>query len=468
MRVYPRKMSRRWALRGAGACLALPLLDAMRPEGRVVHASATPSPRRWVMWQFPTGHRADTWRVAGPGEGETEWELSPALEPLGELGLKSEVSIVQGTASAPYAHGPGASHTCGISAQLSGVRCPRDVPRNGRTIDQQIADVIQGSAPIHSLQLGTTVLHENPNDEPGYSANIKDHLSWKDASTPLPKQIDPARVFQRLFGDQIEGVDQDELTFLRRQRLRASMLDAVLDEAQSLSDRLGQADRQKIEQYLDNVRAVERSIQLAPRNDESGLCDVLGRVGSFSAPDDIEDHVRQMNQLMVLALQCDVTRVVVFQYETTVTTIRHPFVGVEQPYHLGVAHHSGDAKKLEDYYRVNRWLVSQFGSFVAALRDSEEADGSSLLDHCAVVMTSELGDGSAHSHTNLPCLIAGGAGGRLRKGGNFRPTNEPFMRVLLATANAVGAELDGWGLDYTRGNENPSEKIEGALTQLLT
>jgi hypothetical protein len=241
----------------------------------------------------------------------------------------------------------------------------------------------------------------------------------------------------------------------------------VLTEADSLQSQLGQADRQKLEQYLDSVRSIERSIQVAPRNNDSGMCDAQGRVASFYAPDDIEDHVRQMNELMVLALQCDITRVIVFQYETTVTTILHPFVGVDQPYHLGVAHHGNNAKKLDDYYRVNRWLVSQFGEFVAALRDSQEADGSSLLDHCAAIMTSELGDGSSHSHDNLPCLIAGSAGGALASGKNFRRPGEQFMHVLIATAQAVGAEFDRWGLDYTEGTK-PTRPIVGALDGLLT
>lgn len=460
----PIRLSRRFALKGLGASLALPALDAMQPVGSPARAASTASPKRWIMWHFPTGYREETWRVAG-GDGELDWPLSPALEPLGELGVKEYVSLVQGT-RAPYADGHNAGHTCGISGQLSGFLCPADIPQNRRTIDQGIADAIQGEAPIHSLQLGTSVLVENPNDEPGYSSTIKDHLSWKDELTPLPKQIDPAKVFQRLFGDVVTEVDADEIAFARRQMLRQSILDTVLTEADSLQSRLGQADRQKIEQYLDNVRTIERGIQIAPRNNASGMCDAQGRVGSFDVPDDIEDHVRQMNDLMVLALQCDMTRVIVFQYETTVTTIRHPFVDVYQPYHLGVAHHNKDAGKLDAYYRVNRWLVSQFGEFIAALRDSQEADGSNILDNSAVVMTSELGDGSAHLHTYLPCLVAGRAGGALRAGGNYRHTNEQFMRVLLATAQAVGAPIDGWGIDYTQGN-SAGLQISGALTSLL-
>ncbi len=458
------RLSRRFALKGLGASLALPALDAMQPTMRTARAGAAAPPKRWILWHFPTGYREETWRVVG-GEGERDWELSPALEPLGELGIKEDVTIVQGT-RAPYADGLGASHTCGISGQLSGYLCPLEVPENRRTIDQGIADELQGDSPVHSLQLGTSVLHENPNDEAGYAANIKDHLSWKDDLTPLPKEVDPAKVFQRLFGDAVEDVDLDEIAFQRRQVLRQSILDTVVTEADALQSRLGEADRQKVEQYLDNVRTIERSIQVAPRNNQSGACDAQGRVGSFDTPDDIEDHVRQMNELMLLALQCDITRVIVFQYETTVTTIRHPFVGVDRPYHLGVAHHNHDEEKLDDYFRVNRWLVSQFGEFVASLRDSEEPDGSRLLDNCLAVMTSELGDGSAHLHTNLPCLIAGNAGGRFQSGANFRFTNEQFMRVLLSTAQAVGADLDEWGLDYST-SRAPTRGIEGALDSLL-
>ncbi len=459
-----KKLSRRFALQGLGASLALPALEAMQPQTKVVHAGTPAPPKRWIMWHFPTGYREETWRVAG-GDGETDWEPSPALQPLADLGIKDEISIVQGT-RAPYSNGIGASHTCGISGQLSGVMCPPEVPQNARTIDQGIADQIQGDAPIHSLQLGTAVLHENPNDEPGFSANIKDHLSWKDESTPLPKEIDPAKTFQRLFGDQVGEIDQDAIAFERRKLLRRSILDSVVREAESLQSRLGQADTHKVEQYLDNVRSIERAIQVAPRNNESGMCDPQGRVASFSAPDDIEEHVRQWNELMLLALQCDMTRTIVFQYETTVTTIRHPFLGVDAPYHIGVAHHNYNVVKLDYYYKVNRWLVSQFGEFVKSLAESEDADGSRLLDNCAVVFTSELGDGSRHVHTNLPCLLAGSAGGALKTGGNFRFTNEQFMRVLMATGQAVGADIDQWGLDYDE-SSNPSRKISGIASALL-
>jgi hypothetical protein len=459
------KLSRRFMLRGAGASVALPLLDAMRPKTRLAHADSFRAPQRWVMWHFPTGYRENKWSVAGEGNGETDWELSPTLEPLGELGLKQDVTVVQGL-RAPYADGPGASHTCGLSGQLSGFLCPHEVSENHRTIDQEIADQISGDTRVRSLQLGTSILHENPNDEPGYSANIKDHLSWQDSLTPLPKQIDPAAVFERLFGEEIAAVDDDDVAFQRRQRMRQSILDAVLTEADALSPRLGTADRQKLDQYLGNLREIERGIQDSPRNNESGMCDIQGRVGSFHAPDDIEDHVRQMNSLMLLALQCDITRVIVFQYETTVTPIRHPFLNVNAPYHLGVAHHNNDPEKLIDYTIVNRWLVRQFGEFALSLKESEEADGSTLLDNCAVIMTSELGDGSAHLHTNLPCLVAGSAGGNLVPGRFLRRTNEQFMRLLTGTAQAVGADIEGWGLDYTQ-SQDPDVEIRGTLPGLL-
>ncbi len=456
-------LSRRHLLLGAGASVALPFLEAMSPRSSVARASVV-APRRWVLWHFPTGYRRDTWVVDGPGEGEKDWKLTPSLEPLGELGLKGDVSVIQGTGSTYYARSQGASHTCGVSAQLTGFNCTPELSVNRRTIDQDIADSIGRDTPIRSLQLGTRILHENPNDEPGYSSVLKDHLSWKDDATPLPKQVDPAQVFKRLFGDIVTDDALSAAEEARSQRLRRSVLDTVLTDARSLSSYLGSRDRQKLEQYLDNVREVEASIQAAPRNDSSGMCSAQERVASFHAPDDIEDHVRQMNQLMLLALQCDATRVIVFQYENTVTPIRHPFLGVNAPYHLGVTHHSSDLEKLRDYATVNRWLVSQYGEFVKSLKESEDVDGESLLHNCSVVMTSELGDGNSHDHGDLPCLLAGRAGGALQSGRHLWRAGADFMQVLIGTAQAVGAKIDSFGVDYRGKQDAP---IDGPLPGLL-
>lgn len=457
----PWHLSRRFLLRGLGASLALPLLDAMEPTIKKARAQGEAAPSRWVLWHFPSGYNDRLWVPEGPGEGETDWPLSPALEPLGELGIKGDVSVVTGL-SAPYADGRGASHTCGISGQLSGFLCPNEVSENRTTIDQGIAGLISKDTKFPSLQLGTAILHENPNDEPGYSANIKDHLSWKNSTTPLPKEVNPGRVFQRLFGDEVD-ISEDAIALQRRERTRRSILDTVLDEADGLEGKIGRNDREKIDQYLESVREIERAIQVAPRNNDSGMCDAQGRVGTFGTPDDIQLHVAQMNQLMALALRCDITRVVVFQYETTVTSILHPFLDVRAPFHLGVAHHGRDDLKLEYYFKVNRWLVSQFGEFVKLLKDSPDGDGVSLLDHSAVVMTSELGDGDAHNHVNLPCLVAGNAGGQLGPG-RFLERDDQFMRLLISTAQAVGADIDGWGTDYNSADGGP---IRGALPGFL-
>lgn len=458
------EIPRRWLLRGGAAAVGLPLLDAMAPEMQRARAQGSGPPKRWVLWHFPAGYRRTTWNVAGEA-GSRDWEVSPALEPLEELDIKADVSVVQGC-RARYADGFGAGHTCGISGQLSGFLCQQGLPENRRTIDQEIASHIAGDTAIPSLQLGTEILQEDPNDEKGYAANIKDHLSWKDATTPLPKQVDPVRVFERLFGETVDVPAEGELSGALRTELRASILDHVLEEADALQSKLGGADKQKVEQYLSSIRDVEKSIQAAARNNESGTCDAQGRAGSFRRPDDIEDHVRQMNDLMALAFACDATRVIVFQYETTVTSIRHPFLGVNVPYHLGVTHHGSRPESLHNYTLVNRWLVSQFGELVAKLKEIPEADGSTILDNSALIMTSELGDGDLHDHDNLPCLLAGSAGGNLSPGRLVLGSNQDMMRVLIASAQAVGADIDEFGWDYSRSSQ-ASVPLKGALEGLL-
>jgi hypothetical protein len=340
--------------------------------------------------------------------------------------------------------------------------CEQGLPENRRTIDQEIAAQIAGDSQIPSLQLGTAVLHEDPNDEKGYASNIKDHLSWKNNTTPLPKQIDPAVVFERMFAISADSAEPSAL----RNSLKLSVLDHVLAEAALLDRKLGQADQQKLEQYLSAVRDIEKSIQRAPRDNQSGACDAQGRAPSFRRPDDIEDHVRQMNELMLLALQCDMTRVIVFQYETTVTSIRHPFLGVEAPYHIGVSHHASRPEALNDYFKVNRWLVSQFGELVSKLKSTEEAGGQTLLDNSVVIMTSELGNGDLHDHVNLPCLLAGSAGGSIAPGRLIDGNNQEFMRVLISSAQAVGADIDAFGFDYAKSGR-PTPALRGGLDGIL-
>jgi hypothetical protein len=428
MIVMQSALPRRTFLRGMGATLALPLLDAMVPalsaQARVVAGSV----RRLGYVYIPMGMNAAAWTP----EGDGTLQLSPSL--LSLTPVIDHVTVLSGLELRnAYTTGNHASSNCAFLSCSKARRTEGSDYLLGTTVDQIAAQAIGKETPLPSLEIGTDLLAQVGNCDNGYACAYQNNLSWSSATTPLPTEADPRVVFERLFGDG-GGPDQ------RRAELRksGSILDWMTADLARLRRELGPGDRTRVGQYLDSVREVERRIQRAEQADAASLPE-LARPASVPAV--WEDHVRLMFDLQVLALQADATRVITFQMARETSTRTYPHIGVPEPHHP-VSHHVNDPEKLLKLAKINAHHVSLFAYLVEKLAATPDGDGS-LLDHTLYLLGSGMGNPDVHDHSNLPIVVAGGRGARFKGGRHIRfnsPT--PLANLHLTLLDKVGVHLD--------------------------
>ena len=422
-----RPLSRRTLLAGAGTLLALPALEAMWPTGRA--SAAATSPLRMFTFHFPIGVNRAAWKATGT---ETSWTLGQSQAPLAPH--QNDLCVVTGVNNAGDTSGT-AGHTCNMATFLTALDVPAGISGLGTSADQMIAEKLKGQTRLRSLELGTSVLYENPNAEAGYDPVLKDHLSWNN-NTPLPKEVDPGKVWDRLFAGTDPNATSAEVA--RRKHYGQSVIDAVRGDATALQSKLGKADNAKLDQYLSGVRELELRIAATA----GGGCAAGARPG---APADIRQRVTQMLDMMVLAAMCDVTRVMTFSYENTVTEQTHPWLGVNEGYHIGVTHNQPGAP----YVTVNTWLVSQLAYLLNKMKQVTEPGGT-LLDNSIVYFASELGEGSSHDDSDLPIVIAGRAGGKLTPGRLLSRQGNGNGNVLISFMRAFGLPATSFGNGFTQ------------------
>jgi hypothetical protein len=440
---------RRTFLSGAAAMIGLPILDIMGPHIRRAQAQGQPAPRRLVFFGIPAGVNTAAWAPIGTGAGYT---LSSTLSPLQPL--KGDVSILTGINNSA-ANGP-RGHTCGIGAFLTCYKIPMTDPAvtESISVDQVAASYLGQFTRLPSIELSTHVLHEVPNAESGFSPAYKNVVSWKNATASLPFETIPQAAFDRLFAGVTTTGTTDAgaaAAAAKRAMYRQSVLDSVKADIASISARGSAADQAKMDQYLSSLRELEKEIQTNPPDGTSGGTAAACNPGTRPAagtPKDIRDHVKQMLDIMVLAMQCDATRVLTFCYENTVTSIVHSFLGVNVDYHGGVTHHGGDPVKLANYAMVNQWLVSQLAYLLTQMKAIKEPDGT-LLDNSAVFFSSEITDGNLHNHSNLPIVLAGRGGGMLNPGRAIPFQNGAVANLFISMLRTVGVNVTKFGADGT-------------------
>lgn len=425
-------LSRRTFLRGLGTAIALPFLESALPrEARA--AGEASAPLRFMTFHIPIGVNREAWAPSG---SETDWKLGASQEPL--AALKDDVCLITGISNSGNESG-NAGHTCNAATFLTARDVPSGIKSMGTSTDQMIAASLKGKTRFASVELGTSILNENPNDEPGFDPVLKDHLSWADG-TPLPKEINPSAVFDRLFAGLTSGPEVDEAAVARRRHYSQSVIDAVRADAQSLQKKLGKADNVKLDQYLTGVRELE--LRIARAATPAAVCTPGARPGP---PADIRARVTQMLDLSVLAFACDVTRVITFGYEHTVTERSHPWVGVDEGYHIGVTHNNPGAP----YAAVNKWLVSQLAYLLDKLKKTTDVTGT-LLDNSIVYFASELGEGSSHSAREIPTIVAGRGGGRIKSGRLLARSGQGNGNVLLSLMGAFGVNPGTFGNGFNQ------------------
>ena len=431
MIITKKALPRRTFLRGMGASLALPLLDAMVPSMTALAKTPAEPVRRLGFVYIPMG--CDVTRWTPPGEGRLV-ELSPTLQSLSpivdqltvitNLELKNAYPGTHATSNAAFLSAATAKWTESTDYHL------------GTTVDQIAAQQIGQQTLLPSLELAMDLLTMVGQCDNGYACVYQNNLSWSSPTTPLPAEAHPRIVFERLFGE--GGTAADRRAALRR---RGSLLDWVRDDMSRLQQKLGPDDRTKVGQYLDTIREVERRIQKAEAEDAGDHLPDLDR--PVGVPASYADHARLMFDLQVLALQGDVTRVITFQLARETSTRTYNEIGVPDPHHP-LTHHGNNPEKIARMAKINAFHVSLFAYFLEKLKSTPEGDGC-LLDHAMYLYGSGMGNPNVHDHVNLPILVAGGGAGKVKGARHIKyaePT--PLANLHLTLLEKVGVRVDSF------------------------
>jgi hypothetical protein len=430
MMITKKALPRRTFLRGMGATVALPFLDAMVPAMTALAATPATPVRRLGFVYIPMGSIIAQWTP--PGADLTE--LSPALRSLSPF--TDQLTVLTNMELKNAYPGTHATANAGFLSAATAKRTESTDYHLGTTVDQIAAKHIGQDTRLPSLELAMDLLSTVGNCDNGYACVYQNNLSWSSPTTPLPAEAHPRVVFERLFGRGGSAAQrQAEL------RKRASLLDWVNEDISRLQKKLGPGDRTKISEYLDTVREVERRIQKAEAETADNRLPDLDR--PIGVPAAYADHAKLMFDLQVLALQGDVTRVITFQLARETSTRTYPEIGVPDPHHP-MTHHRGNPEMIAKVAKINGYHVSLFAYFLEKLKSTRDGAGS-LLDHSMFLYGSGLGNPDVHDHVNLPILLAGGGAGKLKGGRHIKyaePT--PLANLHLTLLDKVGVRLDSF------------------------
>ncbi|MDF1840304.1 MAG: DUF1552 domain-containing protein [Rubripirellula sp.] len=438
----PHSLSRRTVLRGLGTSVALPLLQAMAPT-RLLSA-ATPRggpPLRMAFLYVPNGMHMPDWT---PKEDGTKFDLPPTLARLADH--RESFNVLTGlTLDGARAHGDGGGdHARSVAAFLTGSH-PRKTNgadiQNGISVDQATAQFVGDATRFASLELGLEASAQAGNCDSGYSCAYASNMSWRGPTNPMAKEINPALVFDRLFAGQV--VKETRTAQSTREKYRKSVLDFVLDDAQQLHKKLPAVDQRKLDEYLYSVRDVEKRLNGTERlrMTEEGVPDYPRPSG---VPRELAKHAELMMDMLMLAMQTDSTRILSFMMTNAGSNRSYPEIGVSQGHHES-SHHGKSADKQQNIAKINRFQIDRFEYLLRRLRGISEGQGT-LLDNCMIVYGSGISDGDRHNHDDLPILLAGAAGGRIKTGRHIRYKNgTPLCNLYLWMMHQMGAKADTFG-----------------------
>lgn len=430
--------TRRSFLREAGTLLALPALESLGFRAFAGVEKAPAAPLRMAFVYIPNGVNVRDWSVSGTGR---DYQLSPTLKALESF--KSDFSVISGLAQdTGRAHGDGAGdHARATATFLTGCRARKTAGadiRVGQSVDQIAADQIGGRTRLASLELSTDGARSSGHCDSGYSCAYQFNLSWKTETLPMAPEQDPRLVFERLFGAKAAGDFKNAALRMARQK---SILDFVLDDAKDLKKKISSSDQRKLEEYFASVRDIEKRMELAERTLKTPPAGTTAPAGIPASP---RDHIRIMFDLMLLAFQTDSTRISSFMLAHDGSNRTFPDIGVSDAHH-SLSHHQNNPGKLEKIARIDRFYIEQLAYFLRRLKETRE-DNSTLLERSMIVYGSGLHDGNAHSHDNLPVLLAGHGGGTLHPGRHINLRGEtPMTNLYLAMLERMGVHAERVG-----------------------
>jgi hypothetical protein len=430
--ISKKHLPRRTFLRGMGVAISLPLLDSMVPA-QTPRAKTAASPKsRLSCIYVPHGATMYKWTPEKEGTG---FEFPESLAPLEKY--RDRVNVISNLAH-PAAGGvgsdAGADHARSAAVYLSGVHPEQGSVHVGTTLDQYVAEAIGQDTPLPSLEVSIEEVALSCGS--GYACAYSNTISWKSATTPLPMENNPQVVFEKLFGDGSNAADRAA----RKQEGR-SLLDSVTSEVASLQKELPASDRARLNEYLDDVREIERRIQKA----EHAIPEDL-RIPDAPAgiPEAFDDHFKLMFDLQVLAFKADITRVATMMYARDTSGAVYPQSGVRDGFHVA-SHHSNTRANMDKFALINRYHVQLLAYYLEKLRSTPDGDGN-LLDHSMVLYGSSMSNGNQHDHDPLPIILAGGATGQLKGGRHIQNApHTPMSNLLFAMGDRLGVRRESFG-----------------------
>jgi hypothetical protein len=433
MMIFKKAVPRRTFLRGIGTTLALPLLDSMVPA----FAAGDTAQARTRLGYFytPNGRIMKKWTPLAQGAG---YDMTPTLEPLAPF--RDHFLVLSGlNVKAADARGnePGGVHARPCASWLTGIH-PKPGGAVGVSVDQMVAKEFGKQTPLASLEMGMDPTDIVGGTDGSYAAYYQNTVSWRTGTTPLPVEISPRAVFERLFGDTDSA---DPAARVARAREDRSVLDSVTQGVARLMSKVGSRDRAKLGEYLDAIRDLERRIEIveaqtaAPQGAPS-----MERPAGI--PPTFKEHVQLMFDLEVLALQSETTRVVTFMMGREQTDRPYREIGVNDGHHP-LSHHKDFPEMIAEVEKIDRYHSEMFAYFLEKMRSTPDGDGS-LLDHSIIVYGSALSDGNAHLHNDIPVLLAGGGGGKIKGGRHIRYEGLPFSNLHVSVLDMLNIPVEGY------------------------
>lgn len=434
-------LDRRTVLRGLGTVIGLPMLDAMTPGLDFtpgLKAKAPESPRRLVYIYVPNGVHMQSWTPAKEGVLEELPTTLSKLEPFRKL-----MTIFSGlTADKARANGDGpGDHARAMASFLTGRQARKthgaDI-RIGISADQLVAQKIGAQTRFASLELGIERGINAGNCDSGYSCAYSANIAWRSETTPVPKEVDPKAIFERLFADPKKEAAQ----IASQAKRRRSILDLALEDTKDLERALTGTDKRKLDEYLTSLRDVEKRLEIATNqtHPSASVKAPDGTVKPTGIPANYADHLSLMSDMLILALQADLTRVATFVFANEGSNRSYKFIDVPEGHHE-LSHHGRDKAKQAKIEKINKFHIDQFHHLLAGLAGTKE-NGRPILDHSMVCYGSGISDGDAHNHDELPCLLIGGGGGSLKGNRHIRvPKETPITNLHLSLMDRMGVNV---------------------------
>ena len=443
-RVRKANLSRRHFLRGLGACVALPAMQSLLPHGGSTMLAAEGAagklavgangmPIRTAVVYFPNGAIPSVWWPQGEGK---DFTLNRTMEPL--MNVKEKIQILGGLDcenAYPGPDGPG-DHARASGSFLTGVRVKKTAGadiHNSISMDQVIANQIGHLTRFPSLELTCDAVRKTGNCDSGYSCAYQYNLAWRSATQPMAPEPNPRLLFERLFGAGAPGERKEGLQ--RRQALQRSILDFVLEDANSVNTMLGAKDKMKLDEYLTSVREIEKRIEKAERMDSQTPDPAMPTPDGV--PTDFGAYIDLVYDMMILAFQTDSTRVATFLLANEGSNRPFPEVGFTEGHHY-LTHHQNNPEKIEKVKEIDLWYMKRFAAFLERMEKTKDADGSSLLDNSMIIYGGGNADGNRHTHRNLPIILAGGGGGTVQAGRYINYESRPITNLYLSMADRLG------------------------------